>query len=208
MPLTDAEAKAILANPTKWPERSSTKKWPIPGHKGRWMRLCPSPNAPALPYLRTAGAQTLTTNPDGMYAFVHHAHGFADVIAIEICCNNQNFNDKRARYAPTTATNQLVLPYNWLESSTTITKGRTKKRWDASGWFAAKPVTEVVLTVRHLRALFVLTDNDFNNFGLNNIPAGHEYFCRHDQLSQATSQVMQSFIKGLAMMKHFSTKPQ
>ena len=108
MPLTDAEAKAILANPKKWPERSSTKKWPIPGHKGRWMRLCPSPNAPAFPYLRTAGAQTLTTNPDGMYAFVHHAHGFADVIAIEICRNNQNLNDKRARYAPTTATNQLV----------------------------------------------------------------------------------------------------
>lgn len=201
MILTDAQAKTILE--TKWPRRTNT--WPIPAYGGYWVRACPS-NAPQ-PFIHPAGATALTTNPDGMYLFAHIPSGFADVIAIEICRTNQNFNDKRSRYTPTAGNVQVTLPLGWLNSNVIIQKGRTERYWKASRWFTNAPTAPVTLTIRHLRALFVLTDNDYSNFGRNHLPAGHEYFCRHRDLPQITHQDMQKFVKGMALMSHFKLRP-
>lgn len=201
MILSDSQAKTILE--TKWPRRTNT--WPIPAYSGYWMRACPS-NTPQ-PYLHPAGAANLTTNPDGMYLFAHIPSGFVDAIAIEVCKTNQNFNDKRSRYTPTSGNVHVTLPLAWLNSNVTIQKGRTARYWKASRWFANAPTTDITLTIRHLRALFVLTDTDYSKFGNNHLPAGHEYFCRHRDLSQITNQDMQKFVKNMALMNHFKLRP-
>ena len=202
--MKDGEAKRILGS--KWPSR--TEKWPIPGYKGFWLRGCPSPGATSMPYLKVPGAQILTTRPDGLYIFAHVDLGFADLIAIEHCGKNQNLNDKRSRY--TGQNTRLVLPHDWLTHSIKLRGrgGKVERIWKASGWFQRMPTSDVELTVRQLRVLFALKKTDFNAFGLNQIPAGHEYFCRHEQLDQISSPAMQNFVKGLATMKHFASRPK
>ena len=199
--LTDAQAKQILE--TRWPRR--TNKWPIPAYKGYWMRACPS-NAP-MPFIHPAGATALTTRPDGMYVFSHIPSSFADVIAIEVCVSNQNFNDKRSRYTPGSGNRQITLPIGWLDSNIAIQMGRQRHIWTASGWFDAAPTEDVRLTIRHLRTLFVLKDTDYTTFALNHLPDGHEYFCMHRDLGQMNNQYMQRFVKGMALMNHFKRKP-
>lgn len=199
--LTDAQAKLILEQ--RWPRR--TNAWPIPAYKGYWMRACPS-NAP-MPYIHPAGATTLTTRPDGMYLFAHIPSGFVDVMAIEVCVTNQNFNDKRSRYTPTSGNVHITLPLDWLNSIIAIQKGRQRHIWAASGWFTSAPTADVRLTIRHMRTLFVLKDSDYTNFGQNHLPAGHEYFCMHRDLNQINNQYMQEFIKGMALMNHFKRRP-
>jgi hypothetical protein len=142
-----------------------------------------------------------------MYLYAHESSAFADVIVIEVCGTNQNFNDKRARYTPTLGNTQVTLPVDWLDSTISVQSGKQEKIWDASGWFGQKPTGDVVLTLRHIRALFVLTDTAYKDFGLNNLPAGHEYLCRHRDLGQINHPRMQKFIKGLALMNHFYTRP-
>jgi len=203
MILTDAQAKDILDDKKKWPGRTNT--WPIPGYQGYWLKACPSPGP--MPYIHPAGANVLRTNPDGMYIYVHGVSNFADIIAIEVCRNNQNFNDKRSRYTPTAGNVNVTLPVDWLDSYITVQKGRQKKIWEASGWFDRKPAGDLQLTIRHLRALFVLTDQDYANFAGNHLPAGHEYFCKHRHLGQINHQEMQAFIKGMALMRHFRVRP-
>lgn len=201
MTLSDAQAKTILK--TKWPRRTNT--WPIPAYSGYWVRACPSNSS--LPYIHPAGAKLLTTNPDGMYLFAHIPNGFVDVIAIEVCRTNQNFNDKRSRYTPTAGNVHVTLPLAWLNSNVTIQKGRTQRYWKASRWFANAPTADVTLTIRHMRTLFVLTDTAYSNFGNNHLPSGHEYFCNHRDLGQITHQDMQNFVKGMALMNHFRRRP-
>lgn len=203
MILSDAQAKAILEDKGKWPGR--TNAWPIPGYKGYWIKACPHPAK--RPFLHSPGATILKTWPDGMYLYVHIPSGFADVIAIEVCCNNQNFNDKRSRYTPVSGNIHITLPHEWLDSPTTVQKGGQRKTWEASGWFEHKPSADITLSIRHLRTLFVLTDEDYRAFGNNHLPAGHEYFCRHRDLGQINHQDMQAFIKGMALMKHFKVRP-
>lgn len=201
--LSDAQAKGILADPKRWPGR--TKKWFVPAYSGYWLKACPS--AATRPYIHPPEATRLTTRPDGMYVYVHAVSSFADVIVIEVCHDNQNFNDKRSRYSPGAGNTQITLPSAWLDSAIDVQGGHPKKVWDASGWFTHKPTGHVVLTVRHLRALFVLTDSDYQAFGTNHLPAGHEYFCRHRDLGQINHQEMQAFIKDMALMKHFRVRP-
>lgn len=199
--LSDAQAKSILD--ARWPRR--TNKWPIPAYTGYWMRACPS-NSPQ-PFIHPAGAQAQTTRPDGMYIYAHVPSGFIDVIAIEVCVSIQNFNDKRSRYTPTSGNVHLTLPLGWLNSTIAIQRGRNHQIWRASGWFDSAPTADVRLTIRHLRALFVLREPDYRAFGINNLPAGHEYFCMHQDLNQINNQYMQRFVKGMALMNHFKRKP-
>ena len=156
-----------------------------------------------MPYLKPPGARQLTTNSDGMYIFAHPADGFADVIAIEHCGKNQNFNDKRSRYTPGGGNLHLAVPLDWLKAKASV--GSTY--WKASNWFSAAPVADLLLTVRHLRVVLALTPKDYKDFHDNHFPAAHEYFCKHTDLQQYTQQGMQDFIKSLAMMKHFKSRP-
>ena len=201
MILSDGDAKTILRD--RWPRRTNT--WPIPAYSGYWLRACPSESPQ--PYLHPAGADLLRTNPDGLYLFAHIPSKFVDAIALEICGTNQNFNDKRSRYAPSSGNVQITLPLDWLNAEVSVQHGHVQSFWRASGWFAKQPKRRKVLTVRHLRALFVLTDADYANFGTHHLPAGHEYFCAHRDLNQINSQSMQTFIKGMALMNHFKRKP-
>lgn len=203
MKLSDSEAKAILGS-SPWPAR--TKSWPIPAYGGYRVRGCPAPST--MPYIHSPGASINNTCPDAMYLFVHEKSKFADVIAIEVCGSNQNFNDKRARYTPTSGNLHVTLPYDWLDSEIMVQKGARKKVWEASCWFDKKPIEDLTLTIRHLRILLVLTDGDYAKFGSNCLPAGHEYFCRHRDLKQYTQQQMQKFLGGLALMKHFKSRPK
>jgi hypothetical protein len=199
--LRDREAKDILEK--KWPGR--TNAWPTPSSGGYWIRACPS-IAPQ-PYIHPAGASSLHTHPDGMYLLADIPANYVDVIVIEVCRTNQNFNDKRSRYTPTSGNVNVTLPLDWLNEDITIQKGRTQIYWQASGWFTNAPTSDVRLTIRHLKALFVLTDKDYIAFGTSHVPAGHEYFCRHRELAQITQQGMQDFIKGMALMRHFKSQP-
>lgn len=193
--------QALLA----WPLR--TRRWPIPGYKGFWIRARPIGNGAVQPYLHPPGAQANATEPDGLYLFLHEGF-FVDVLAIEVCGTQQNFFDKRARYQPGAGNTVCLIPQAWLHSNVTIQHGTLTKVWDATRWFSHAPNESLSMAIRHLRVLFALTSGTYNSWGINNGPAGHEYFCMHEHLRLTQNGNVREFLKGMALMKHFLRRPR
>ncbi len=203
MKLSVREHNRILR---EWPFR--TEQWPLPGYRGFWCRARPSTSNDAQPFIATAGATANTTEPDGLYLFVHDGQ-FADCIAIEICGSRQNFYDKRSRYTTNQAGLVVRIPLDWLFAVETL-RGRnnTLARWDASKWFPDQPTDELALPIRHLRVLFAIPDDSYHTWAVQNGPAGHEYFCMHSHIALWRNRNVQRFLKGMALMKHFLRRPR
>lgn len=104
--LLDGEAKAALRD--LWP--TCAENWM--GSGKTWLRMLPFPisKGPNQPYLHRPGGGRVS-NPDGLYAcFGEH---FVDLIALEHCGTEQNFNDKRSRYAQSHDGTILAVPQPW-----------------------------------------------------------------------------------------------
>lgn len=206
---TDNQAKAILRNPSHWPTR--TQQWGVASNIEYWIRCRPGDTATdkrPLPRLSLPGADLFTTQPDGMWVYFRGVT-CADVLAVEVCGSMQNLNDKRSRFLSTGAGLMLVVPATWFSRGTRVQHGGTLSRADASGCFGGITLPasgNLSIPVRFLRALFVIPDSKYADWMANHVPAGHEFYMKHNSLKSGTSQPMQKFLAGMSFQSHFCTR--
>lgn len=202
--LSDAEAKKILR---RWPTRADSL-WDSPTGTGHWIQAQPKPDGSKIttPTIQTPGSKLFKTQPDGMYAFLNETT-FADLICIEVCGTQQNLNDKRSRYMADVRSVVLHCPLNWLLENVTVQNGGQLPRWQATGTFQNAPTAEMHLPVRFLRVLFAIPNTLYKTWSAENVPDGHEYYCRHSSLGTYNSPAMQEFLRQLSMRRHFRTVP-
>jgi hypothetical protein len=133
----------------------------------------------------------------------------ADVLAIEVCGSMQNLNDKRSRFLSTGTGLMLLVPAIWFSRDTRVQHGARLTRSEASGCFAAVtlPTTgELSIPVRFLRALFVIPDAEYSDWMANHVPAGHEFYMKHNSLKSGTAQPTQKFLGRMSFQSHFCTR--
>lgn len=201
--LSDYQAKTILRG---WPTRTK-KLWKTPKNQGFWMQAQPvivGASAPS-PTIRLPGANLFTTQPDGMWIYLS-ASEFADVMCIEVCREGQNLNDKRSRYMSAVRSLVLYCPLTWLTTPIRIQRGGQAPRWEACRTLAAMPSADLSLPIRHLRVLYALQDSLYRTWSDQNVPGGHEYFCRHSSLGSYNGPAMQKFLRHMSLASHFYTR--
>lgn len=197
--MTDQEAREILR---KWPIRPK-RLWDVPGTTARWLRAWPKEVSDQTKsvVLGPPGADHYRTRPDGLWISCTVA-GLVDAFVIEQSGTIQNLNDKRSRYGASTSSVIAYCPAEWLNGS--LTKRVTRAQYLGM----ASPVPgDVPLPVRHLRALYVIPDEDYNKWATTSAPGAHEFFCRHSSLGSYNSQTMQTFLKRMSPSAQFYTAP-
>ena len=190
--LTDREVKAILFE--TWPAKLTL--WNVPNEDTRWIRAQPLDGGPRL---ISPGARLFHIQPDGMWArlFADTVEPFADVVAVEACGSVQNLNDKRARYGSSTASLMLRCDRNWL-----LDGADRNPNWKVAGC-TDEPTQEISFAVRHIRVLYALPGEIYENWRDNGVLSGHEFMCLHSSLRSYTSQVMQTFLRAMAPSTHY-----
>lgn len=199
--LSDAQAKEILR---KWPQRTRSL-WAAPDSTGYWLRAQPGSKARArTPRIFSPGADLFGTQPDGMWVYFREGE-FADAVCVEVCGTVQNLNDKRSRYAATVRSLILRCPAAWFKEGIKLQRGGLQPRWQACRTISSEPAGDLALPIRWLRVLYALPNDIYAAWVKNNVPGGHEYFCRHSSLDSYTSQETQRFLRQLAHSSHFRT---
>lgn len=194
----DREAKRAL---DRWPLRTK-KLWVPPKEGGWWLRAQPVSGTASSPRLRTPGADLFKTQPDGMYLFVDPSNGYADCVCIEDCSSSNNLYNKRSRYVPASHSVVVSCTLEWLTERITSSRLRAP-RWKAMGTFEREPQEGLELPVRFLRVLFSLSSRLYEEWKRNQVPTGHEYYCRHSSLKSYNSPKMQAFLRQMARDSHF-----
>lgn len=206
--LTDSEAKTILRNSKFWP--TCTSKWGVAKNGENWIRCRPGnavTDRKPLPILRSPGAKRFKTQPDGMWAYFRSSE-FVDILAVEVCGSIQNLNDKRSRYVSFGTSLLVEVPARWLHRDIVRQNGGQMPRYKACGTFDAAPPASgnLDIPVRFLRVLFVIPDAVYAEWMANCVPAGHEFFMKHQSLTTATSQDTQEFLARMSFQAHFRTR--
>ena len=199
--LSDAQAKAILLD---WPTR--TNIWPAPGGTGYWLQAQPRSGTRPGPRLSSPGATLFRTQPDGLWVFFHTFQS-CDVVAVEVCGTAQNLNDKRSRYIPSSHSLVLSATVGWLNEEVAIQAGGQRQRWRATGTLSTAPINDQVVPVRHLRVLYALPNDLYNDWCVEHTPTGYEFFCPHSSLNSINSQNMRAFIKRMSIASQFYVTP-
>lgn len=201
--LSDSEAKAILK---RWPQRPNVL-WDAPAAEGSWIRAQPKGGKETAPTLQVPGAQLYATQPDGLWIYLCRTGKYADVVAIEVCGNVQNLNDKRSRYSPTLHATMLDVGRAWLNEDIRVAGGKMSPRWKVAEVFKRPARADLRRPVRFLRVLYALKNSDYNSWVPGHVPSGYEFFCRHSSLSSYKSQKFQEFLRRMARTAHFYPTP-
>lgn len=203
--LSDAEAKEILL---MWP-RTGERLWATHETSGAWIRAQPSDGATTGPKLYAPGAKLYSTQPDGLWA---HFNGLdsCDVVVIEVCGSNQNLNDKRSRYMPSSHSVVLRVGNPWMEEPVK-TRGRggpLRSRRELAGGLPATDAKTSDVPIRHLRVLYALKNADYKKWCGEHTPTGYEYFIPHSSLRSYNSQKMQEFLRRMSIASQFYSAPK
>lgn len=194
---SDRESKDVLLT---WPQRTRAL-WEIADDAAWWMMARPKSGRTACPDMRTVGTDSQATQPDGMWIHVCGA-AYADVMIIESCGGSQNLSDKRNRYGPSLHSKMLRIPRCWLKERPSST---LPVRWRSIPQFTAPPRDDLLLPIRHLRALFFLSDDLYESCRHTIVPGAHEFFGKHSSMASYSSQAMQRFLARMRRAAHFYT---
>ena len=197
--MTDAEGKAILRT---WSAR--TRIWPPPDGTGWWLRARPNAQGMTGAMLRAPGANLFSTQPDGLYLYLGHEE-YADVVCIEICSSMSNLNDKRSRYMPSSHSILVEIPLAWLNHAVVLPYGGTVPARRASNALQAAPAQRLIRPVRHLRVLYCIPNDKYDDWKANHPPTGYEYFCRDGSLATFNSRPTRAFLRQMSIASHFRT---
>lgn len=185
-----------------WPRR--TKLWyPSRGH-GYWLRARPKLDAAACPLLKYPGTEDFSTEPDGLYVYLM-PNDFADVMCIEVCNSLQNLSDKRARFMPSTLGLQLRCRQPWLIEPIQVQHGGQIPRWEGAGTFDNAPTADILLPVRHLRVLYALPAQEYQECMDAEVAAPYEFYCRQTSLPTYNSPPFQEFLKRMSVRNQYRT---
>jgi len=201
--LTDGQAKGILL---KWPTRTK-KLWPPPSGTGYWIQGQPKSGTMPGPCLSAPGATLFKTQPDGLWVHFQKQTS-CDVVVVEVCGSIQNLNDKRSRYIPSSHSLVLSCKKTWLEEEITVNKGSKSPRWKASVSLGLLPNEDLSIPVRHLRVVYALPNEKYDEWCSQHTPTGYEFFCPHSSLDSYKSQKMQNFLKQMSIAAQFYVKPK
>ena len=194
MGLSDAEAKKLLR---QWPSYTATLFGGT--DKRPWLQAQPKTRNASTPCLMNAGASAMSTRPDGMWIRILRDRGAADVFCVDVSGSSQNFQDKRARFLPSTSALVLHCSRSWLNESAYV----NQPRWKKMGVFEERVEGDQIYPIRYLRVLFVLPDLEYKNIRDNGVASGHEYFMKHSSLGAFNSKRMQEFLKSISPQRHF-----
>ncbi len=202
--LSDDAAKEVLRG---WPQRP-TKWFRTAQTTGFWLRAQPPDGHTAGPKLVMPGATEFATQPDGLWLWFGELD-FVDVIAVEVCRGqrDQNLNDKRSRYMPTTHALLVACSRAWLTAEIGVYRGR-EARWKACDTITKEPTSNVRLPVRHVRVLYALPNRLYDPWLRSVTPAAHEYFCRHSSLRSHTAPGFRAFLNRMLPGTQFYTPPE
>ncbi|MFH1892562.1 MAG: hypothetical protein ABIK83_07760 [Candidatus Zixiibacteriota bacterium] len=202
--LRDREAKDILK---KWGMRP-TKLFRNSRTLGYWLRAQPPDGRDTGPVLTTPGAKLFSTQPDGLWLWFDCKLAFVDVIAVEVCRKDQNLNDKRSRYMPTNHALLIRCSAAWLGGSIALQKGGTIPRWKACGTLKKEHCIDRDIPVRHIRVLYALPDDLYDEWLSNVTPAAYEFFCRHTSVRSYTAKGYREFLNRMIPGAQFYTRPK
>lgn len=204
--LSDSEAKGILR---KWPE-CPTKLFRTAKARGYWLRAQPPDGKTTGPTLVSPGARLFKTQPDGLWLWFKQALKFVDVIAVEVCREDQNLRDKRSRYMPTGHALLVRCPHKWLMAEITRQNSGKKPRWKACGTLSSEPPDKGSedIPVRHIRVLYALPDRSYNSWLSNVAAAPYEFYCRHSSLRSYTAEGYRGFLNKMIPQAQYYTLPK
>lgn len=208
---SDDQAKDILRDSQYW--RTRTQKWGVAKPVEYWIRCRPSDaktDKRPLPTLCLPGANLFQTQPDGMWIYFRGT-SCVDVLAIEVCGTMQNLSDKRSRFLSTGTGLMLAVPATWLHRPIALKKGAkaSQTRAQASGCLQGAVLPKkgkMHIPVRFLRVLFVIPDTKYKSWMANHVPAGHEFFIKHNSLKSMNSKPGQKFLGAMTFQAHFCTR--
>ncbi len=201
--LSDGEGKERLR---AWPQRPR-EFFVTSTSVGFWLRAQPPDGGPAGPTLVSPGATLFAAQPDGLWLWFSELD-FVDVIAVDVCRKTQNLNDKRSRYMPTTHALLVDCSAAWLTTVISLQGGGQRARWQACGTIAAAPTQDVRLPVRHLRVLYALPNDLYDDWLLSVTPGAHEFFCRHSSLGSHNSEAFREFLSRMNPGAQYYTRPR
>lgn len=195
--LRDKQAKGIFRE--HWPIQPTF----LSADGERWIRANPWDARATMPRIATVGHSRWKTQPDAFYLHLSPTLAFADVIAIEVCGTSQNFQDKKARYAPSHASRTVVISRKWLESPFKGKGGGQKIVADYFDLRAEERTRDCSVPVRHLRVLFSLPNDEYNSVKRDLTPAAHEYYCRHTSLRSTNAPGFREFLGRMTFRSHY-----
>lgn len=200
MPFTVQQTNQVLG---RWSER--TNLWSGANDNTYWLRARPKNGNATCPILRLPGTDHFSSQPDGLYIFIV-PEKFIDAICIEVCNSLPNLGDKRSRYHPPTQSQLIECQLRWLEEEIDVQRGGRQPRWQAARVFPdTPPQSDLLLPVRHLRVLFALPPEQYENARDSGIAESHEFFCRQSSLRTFNAQPFRRFLKRLSLDTHFRT---
>lgn len=156
------------------------------------------------PFILTAGAPALKTQPDGMFIRPINDAYALDVVCFEVCSSLPNLQDKRFRYSPTTASLVVEIQPDWWREPIHGRVTRHEKAFLERD--RAIPDWPEWYPIRYLRTVFVLRKDDLERFRSHGVAAGHEYYMRNNSLGSINSTKFLDFLKRLSPNHHFYTK--
>lgn len=193
--LTDKEAKQVFID--RWPRAPEILFGPA-DLDSPWLRCQPRMHRNVThPRLVRVGSRRFKTQPDAMYTTVSLSSGYVDVVAVEVCGDNQNLNDKRSRY--TASTGSLVVSFSkeWWQS-----KCYARKSWWEKAGLDGEPCT-FELPVRLLRVLYFLENVHYGQVIRGTVPEAHEFFAPHSSIKSITGRDFRVFMARLGRQSHF-----
>jgi len=195
--LSDADAKTLLRD--EWPVATQIfSRVQVDYH---WLRAQPiASKETGSPRVYSVGQGMWSSQPDGMYIHTDSDLNYLDIIVIEVCGSQQNYQDKRSRYVPSTNSYVVSLTKRWLDKEINYKKGN-KRRSELLGLRTSYMDKNV--PIRHLRVVYALPNKLYDKIKRQICPMGHEYYIRHSSLSGWKNQNTQKFLAQLALESHF-----
>lgn len=192
-PCSAAQARQLLSS--FWPAQAHGLGGGVGGVV--WLRARPAAGRERAPRLIEACAGRGAPRPDGMWVRLI-AQDSADVMAFEVCGTEHDLRRTRSRYEPLATATSLAVPRSWLGGTLKIQAGGEAARWEASGGLVSPPASNLLLSVRRLRVLYLLPDRLWARWQSAGARGSHEFFAPQEVLRSFTSARMQALLARMA----------
>ena len=193
----------------QWSQILRTRPALLRGEPGCWIQAQPSRGEATCPEIWPIGSSPTTgrkrafaARPDAMWIYMRPRERFVDAFCVEACTSLGNLYDKRSRYSPQIQGRVVFCPKEWLCEKIYV----NQVRWKAAETFGDKqPDNGILLTIRHLRVLFVLPRKHYSKWKSRIAPEPHEFFCRDSSL-RYNGPSMRDLLDRMSIKAHFLTE--
>jgi hypothetical protein len=97
----------------------------------------------------------------------------------------------------------LEIRARWLAQAIPGPGGAEVLRWRACRVFDKQPDEDIFAPIRHLRVLYALSDEHYDNARQNLILAGHEFLISATQLANYPAPAIQNFLRTMTPARQY-----